>query len=109
MEINSINTSNLQQNTGVNPEQESVQQNEVEQQETQQLASTQDTVTISANAVTETGSTQDTTIQNTQQAEDTANRIVELFQEQPELAATAQGGQVNSEKVDAYLSANIGG
>ena len=109
MEINSVTSSNLLQNNSVT-EQETVPQNEVEQQETsQQVAGSEDTVNISSEPVAATGTTQETSIQNAQQAEETANRVVELFQTEPELAATAQGGQVTSEKVDAYLSANIGG
>ena len=47
-------------------------------------------------------------VQDADQAQETASRVVSLFQEQPELAATAQGGRVTSEKVDAYLSQNFG-
>lgn len=109
MEINSVTSSNVLQNNSVT-EQETAQQNEVEQQETsQQVASSEDTVNISSEPVAATGTTQETSIQDAQQAEETANRVVELFQSEPELAATAQGGRVTSEKVDAYLSANIGG
>ena len=108
MEINSVSSSNILQNSGIN-EQENLQQNEVEQQESSQVNASVDTVSISSEPVSASGTTQETSIQNAQQAEETASRVVELFQTEPELAATAQGGQVNSEKVDAYLSANIGG
>ena len=53
--------------------------------------------------------TTETSIQNADQASETASRVVSLIQQQPELAATAQGGQVNSAKVDAAIQANIGG
>ena len=108
MEINSVSSSNILQNSGIN-EQENLQQNEFEQQESSLVKTSEDTVSISSEPVSASGTTQETSIQNAQQAEETASRVVELFQTEPELAATAQGGQVNSEKVDAYLSANIGG
>ena len=107
MEINSVSSSNILQNSGIN-EQENLQQNEVEQQESSQVIASEDTVSISSEPVSASGTTQETSIQIAQQAEETASRVVELFLTEPELAATALGGQVNSEIVDAYLSANIG-
>ena len=109
MEINNVASPSVLQNSGVN-QQETSQQNEAEQLENSlRVNSSEDTVDISSEPVAATGATQETSIQDAQQAEETANRVVELFQNEPELAATAQGGRVTSEKVDAYLSANIGG
>ena len=95
-------TNSLQNNTA---EQEAVQQSTTQEQRNVQQT---DSVTISSEVVESSEGTTQTSIQNAQEAEETASRIVSLFQEQPELAATAQGGRVTSEKVDAYLSQNFG-
>ena len=95
-------TSSLQNTTA---EREAVQQSNTEEQQSVQQT---DSVTISTEVVESPESTTQTSIQSAEEAEETASRIASLFQQQPELAATAQGGRVTSEKVDAYLSQNFG-
>ena len=109
--IESVNANNQAATSSLqNPaaEQENVQRrNQDEAQNAQQNASA-DSVTIS-NQVSEAEETPNqTSIQSPEQAQETASRVVGLFQEQPELAASAQGGRVTSEKVDAFLSQNFG-
>ncbi len=90
-------------------EQEALKRREAEQQDNQEVPSVnQDSVSVTVDAVTAPEETASTSITNADDAEATANRVVNLFQDQPELAATAQGGNVTSEKVDAYLRASIG-
>ena len=89
-------------------DQEKLQQRVAEEQQNAQQTNASDSVTITSDAVEAPESTTQTTIQNADEAQETASRVVSLFQEQPELAATAQGGRVTSEKVDAYLSQNFG-
>lgn len=97
------------QNTAATDQEETVQRQSEEQQQTVQQTVSQDSVTISSEtSATEENATA-TTIQNNEQAQQVASRVVNLFQAQPELAATAQGGQLTAEKADAYLQANIGG
>lgn len=65
----------------------------------------QDSVSISSNAIeTQQQESSRTSIQNSQQAREVADRVSSLLQQQPELAATAQGGRVTSEKVNAQLA-----
>lgn len=67
-----------------------------------------DSVSLSAVSGPPSSERLSTSLQNTDQASQSAARVVNLFQQQPELAATAQGGQVTPEKADAYLKASIG-
>lgn len=87
-------------------EQEAQKRREVEEQNNQEApSSNQVSVSVTVGAVTPPEETADTKITDSEEAEATAANVVSLFQEQPELAATAQGGNVTSEKVDAYLKA----
>ena len=69
--------------------------------------SSEDRVTINTSFESESDRT--TTIRNAEEAQRVASVVVNLFQESPELAATAQGGNLTAEKADAYISANTGG
>ena len=90
-------------------EQEAQKQRLTEQEDNQQVQSpNQDSVSISADAVTAPEETASTSITNADEAAATASRVVNLFQNQPELAATAQGGKLTPEKADAYLKASVG-
>jgi len=90
-------------------EQEAQKQRQVEQEDNQQVQSpNQDSVSITADAVTAPEETARTSITSSDEASATADRVVSLFQQQPELAATAQGGKLTAEKADAYLKAAVG-
>lgn len=91
-------------------EKENTQRAVQEQQQTQSVAQSgnQDSVTIRSEVVNNQEDTARTSITDANQARETASRVANLFQQQPELAATAQGGNVTPEKVDAYLTANLG-
>jgi len=84
------------------------QQQGSEPEEAQQVTSQADSVSIVATETSPQENTSRTTIGNAEQARETANRIVNLLQAKPELAATAQGGQMSAAKADAYLRANLG-
>ena len=105
MEVNNVNSNASAAQLQTNTEQQARRQAETEPQSPNVVQS--DTVTISS-AVSESQETNSTSIQNAQQAQDTASRIVNLFQQQPDLAATAQGGKMTAEKADAYMRANVG-
>lgn len=89
-------------------EQESVQKRTQEEQQTVQQTASQDSVTIRSEAPASPEEATRSSIQTAEQAQAVASRVASLFQEQPELSATAQGGQLNAEKADAYLSQNFG-
>jgi len=89
-------------------EQENVQQRTQEEQQTVQQTASQDSVTIRSEAVVSQEEATRSSIQTAEQAQAVANRVSNLIQEQPELAAATQGAQVNAEKADAYLSQNFG-
>ena len=91
-------------------EQEAQKQREVEQEDNQVQSSDQVSVSVSVDAVTAPEATANTSITSADEAAATASRVVNLFQDQPELAATAQGGSLTPEKADAYLkiSVNVG-
>ncbi len=109
--VDPVNTStqappaSLQNNTAA--EQEAVRARNEEQQRVQQTNS-QDSVTIRAESVASEEEASRTTIQNNQEAQEVASRVANLFQQQPELAATAQGGRLTAEKADAFLRVSTG-
>ncbi len=86
------------------------QENLQRQQETveQSAATSEDSVQIRSSAIASENPTA-TNIQNADQAQETASRVSNLFQQEPQLAVTAQGGQITPEKVDVAIQANIGG
>jgi len=90
-------------------EQEAQKQRQAEETSNQQVQSpNQDSVSITADAVAAPEATASTSITNADEAAATASRVANLFQSQPELAATAQGGKLTAEKADAYLKASVG-
>lgn len=99
-----IQTTDLQKTA--NNEQENIQRQQETVRETAPIS--EDSVEIRSTAITSQDPTV-TSIQNTDQAQETASRVASLIQQQPELAVTAQGGQITPEKVDIAIQANIGG
>lgn len=109
--VDPINTSgqtppaSLQSNTA---EQEAVNRRAEQEQQTVQQTNAEDSVTIRSEAVASEQASSPTSIQNSEQAQQVAADVVNLFQQQPELAASAQGGRLSAEKADAFLTASIG-
>jgi len=92
----------------VETEQKSVQTQNESTSSVQQTAR-EDSVTISSDSANIQANASSTTIQNADEAKQAASRVVDLFQKNPELAATAQGGKLTPEKADAFLAQNLGG
>jgi hypothetical protein len=65
-------------------------------------------VDVNINNIPNQESANETSIRNSEQAQQAASNVVELFQRSPELAVSAQGGRLTAEKASAAVSVFVG-
>jgi len=78
---------------------------QAEEEQQAQPSSPDVQVDINSNNVPNETEVNASSLDSAEAAQETTSNIVNLFQENPELSVTAQGGQLTAEKADAALKA----
>ncbi len=100
-----INIVNEAQNSPASPANELARADE---ERPAQAASPDVQVDVNTNNIPNQETQSQSSISNNQQAQQAVSNVVDLFQQKPELAVTAQGGRLSPEKAEAAVSALVG-